>query len=71
MTVERHQEHIGCMIAQQITSALSGRCGLTYKELSDIVYGECMAIANYHRVGDWLEMPNGTTYTCTFRPTDK
>ena len=70
-TVERHQEHIGCLIAQQLTSALAGKCGLTYKELSDIIYGEFNALAEFHRKGDWLELPNGTTYTCTFRPTDK
>ena len=70
-TVERHQKHIGCLIAQQLTSALAGKCGLTYTELSDIIYGEFHALAAFHRKGDWLELPNGTTYTCTFRPDDK
>ena len=24
--------------------------------------------AKFHIVGDWLEMPNGATYTLTFKP---
>ncbi len=61
-------DNVGIMIANQVTAALAGKCGLPYKELSDIVYGECLAIARNAELGDWLEMLNGATYTLTFKP---
>lgn len=56
---------VGCMIAQRITSALTGH-GIDYAELSKIVYSECMDIGLEQSNGDWIEMPNGDTYTKTF-----
>lgn len=58
-------DNIGCMIAQRISSALLG-LGLSYKEVTDVVYKECLDIAKEHTLGDWIEMPNGDTYTKTF-----
>lgn len=56
---------VGCMIAQRITSALTGH-GIPYDELSKIIYKECMDIGLEQSNGDWIEMPNGDTYTKTF-----
>ena len=61
-------DNVGIMIANQITRALAGKCGLSYDDLSNIVYGECLEIARNAKVGDWVEMPNGATYTLTFKP---
>ena len=36
--------------------------------MSGIVYGECLEIARNATVGDWVEMPNGATYTLTCKP---
>lgn len=52
---------IGCMIAQRLTSALCGK-GIPYAEIAEIVYSECLSIAKESQSGDWLEMPDGTTY---------
>ena len=60
------ENNIGCRIAQRITSALVGIAHRDYAVISKIVYNECMDIANEHHNGDWLEMPNGDTYTKTF-----
>ena len=64
----RTMDNVGVMIANQITRALAGKCGLSYDDLSSIVYGECLEIARNATVGDWVEMPNGATYTLTFKP---
>jgi len=58
-------DNIGCAIAQRITAALTGH-GIPYQELSDIIYKECLDIAREQNNGDWLEMPNGDTYTKTY-----
>lgn len=57
--------NIGCMIAQRITSALTGM-GIGYNQLADVIYKECIDIAKEQKNGDWLEMPNGDTYTKTY-----
>lgn len=57
--------NIGCRIAQRLTSALTG-LGISYDQLAKIVYSEMLAIAHEQVNGDWLEMPNGDTYTKTF-----
>lgn len=62
------QDNIGCAIAQRITSSLL-LMGIPYQKIADIVYGECSSITNEQSLGDWLEMPDGTTYTLTFKPT--
>jgi hypothetical protein len=59
------RQAIGCMIAQRITSALTGM-GIPYQELADIVYKECLDIAREMEKGDWIEMPNGDCFTKTF-----
>ena len=61
------QDNLGCTIAQRITGALTGH-GIPYQELADIVYGEFRAIAREQKDGDWLEFPNGDTYTKTYTP---
>ena len=58
-------ENTGCRIAQRLTAALSGH-GIAYAVLSKIIYQECQDIAKEQINGDWLEMPNGDTYTKTF-----
>jgi hypothetical protein len=58
-------ESIGCMIAQRITSLMTGY-GLTYEQVCKLVYGELDQIATEQVNGDWLEMPNGDTYTKTY-----
>lgn len=63
MTVNRNP--IGCMIAQRISAALLG-LGIDYQIITDVVYQECLNIASEHEVGDWIEMPNGDTYTKTY-----
>jgi len=63
-------DNIGCMIAQRITSALTGH-GIPYQQLADIVYKECLDIARGQKNGDWLETPNGDIYTKTYTVTRK
>ena len=62
---KENKNSVGCMIAQRITSSLIG-LGIEYAELSKIVYSECMDIGLEQSNGDWIEMPNGDTYTKTF-----
>jgi hypothetical protein len=63
-------DNIGCVIAQRITAALT-LMGISYDDLSKVVYKECSDIAKEQKLGDWLEMPNGSTYTLTFKPNQK
>lgn len=56
---------IGCVIAQRLTGALTG-LGIPYEKLSDVIYKELREISLDLIVGDWLEFPNGDTYTKTF-----
>lgn len=37
-----------------------------YDALATVVYDELLEIAHEQISGDWLEMPNGDTYTKTF-----
>lgn len=61
---------IGTRIGQQLTAALTGH-GIPHDQLSEIIYKELDAIATFHKPGDWIEMPDGTTYTLTFKPSRK
>ena len=61
---------VGTRIAQHLTAALCG-LGVPERTISEIVYRECSRIADEATTGDWIEMPNGTTYTLTFKPFDK
>jgi len=54
-------DHIGCLLASRITDALLGH-GLSYGEVSKLVYDECHKLTHELSNGDWLEMPNGDTY---------
>jgi hypothetical protein len=65
MEKANYMEHVGCRIAQRVTAALCGN-GYKYDEISGIIYAECMDIANEQYNGDWIEMPNGDTYTKSF-----
>lgn len=40
-----------------------------YADIERYIYQCVQSIADEQFVGDWLEMPNGTTYTLTFKPT--
>lgn len=63
--MKNSNNNIGCMIAQRITNALTGN-GIDYQVIADIIYKECIDIAREQNTGDWLEMPNGDTYTKTY-----
>lgn len=60
--------NVGVMLGQRITYALAGKVHADYQTLADLVYGELLRIAREHEPGDWIELPNGTTYTMTFKP---
>ncbi|MDY0315459.1 MAG: hypothetical protein RBR32_10320 [Bacteroidales bacterium] len=60
-------DNIGFIIAQRITTILESR-GLSYEELSEIIYGEFNSIAEDLKIGDWIEFPNGTKCICVFKP---
>lgn len=61
-------EAIGCRIAQRLTSALTLN-GIPYEKLAEkLSTGEMLDIAREQSLGDTLEMPNGATYTLTFKP---
>ncbi len=62
-------DNIGCRVSQRLTAALVGTAHKDYEVLSKLIYNEFMSIANEQRNGDWLEMPNGDTYTKTFTVT--
>ena len=57
--------NIGILLAQRLTSALSLH-GIMFDALATVVYDELLKIAHEQVNGDWLEMPNGDTYTKTF-----
>ena len=57
----------GQRLAQRLTSALTNN-GIPDARLVELIYGELSAIAKEQFEGDWLECPDGTTYTLTFTP---
>ncbi len=61
-------DYIGCRIAARITDALNPVLPVPYRAIEKVVYEECAQIGKEHRIGDWIELPNGTTYTLTFKP---
>lgn len=62
-------DYIGCRIASRLTNYLNDRAPVPYRDLEEWVYTECDRIGREQRLGDWIELPNGTTYTLTFKPT--
>lgn len=60
-------EPIGYTLAQRLTAALCLN-GIPYQQLVDIIYSELSDIGNELELGDWLQLPNGTTFTCTYKP---
>jgi len=61
------KEPIGCAIGQRLFYAFTGH-GLTAQQIDDILYPELHAIAADLEKGDWIEFPDGTTATITFKP---
>jgi len=61
------RENIGCAIGQRLFYAFTGH-GLTAQQIDDILYPELHAIAADLEKGDWIEFPDGTTATITFKP---
>jgi len=60
------EEKVGCAIARRMVDALVGE-GIPYNRLVEIVYGEFERMSLNNTPGDWLELPNGDTYTLTFK----
>ena len=67
-TEQNEVDYIGCRIAQRLTYALNDKIPVPYKELETWIYGELEQVEKEHRIGDWIELPNGTTYTLTYKP---
>jgi len=61
-------DYIGCRIAARLTDSLNSKVPVPYRDLQQWVYDEIEQIEKEHRLGDWIELPNGTTYTLTFKP---
>ena len=61
-------DYIGCRIAQRLTSALAGRVSIPHADLEKLIYEEFTRVGKEHRTGDWIELPNGTCYTLTYKP---
>lgn len=59
----------GIMLAQRLTSALVIPNVSDYRQRSKAIYSELSAIASEMKKGDWLQFPDGTTFTMTFKPT--
>ena len=59
---------MGCVIAQRLTNSLLGLLGfgISYEDIARMVYKEMLEISLELEDGDWLEMPNGDTFTKTF-----
>ena len=66
--IEIHRDNIGVMIAQKLTAIIMIKTGITYGEASKIVYDEFNTMADECQLGDWISLPDGTTYTCTYKP---
>ncbi len=64
----RRNPNIGVPIARRLFYKLAGKCNLSARELEDIIYGDLNQLASEATIGDWIELPNGTTYTLTFKP---
>ena len=66
---------IGMRLASILTFELGNsgllKEGLDYRALEEFIYKTVSDLAHDQQVGDWLETPNGTTYTLTFKPEDR
>jgi len=58
----------GYRIASVVCDSLTQRSNLTRHELEEIIYPLFVSVGHEQVVGDWLELPNGATYTLTFKP---
>lgn len=71
-------KNTGCVISRRITGVvcdlISRKSKLdkipTYNDVKDVVYGEMLNIVHEQEKGDWIEMPNGATYTMVFKPNE-
>jgi hypothetical protein len=67
----KEDQETGVRLASRITDALVASTllapGFAFNDVAHVIYGECLAIARDQKIGDWLEMPNGTTYVMVFR----
>jgi len=59
--------NVGYRIASIITESVLNH-GIPYDEASKLIYGACEWIAKECTTGDWIEFPDGTTATITFKP---
>lgn len=59
---------IGIILAQRLTGMLTGAPDTTRETISAIVYGELMNVARMLEHADWVELPDGTTLTVSFKP---
>lgn len=61
--------NVGSRIASVVADTLAHKgLGLSYDEIVAIVYPLFEELGERHELGDWIELPNGTTYTLTFKP---
>ena len=62
----------GLRLASLLTAELKAsgivKDSVSFNELELVVYEELTRIGREQLVGDWLEMPDGTTYTLTTKP---
>lgn len=59
---------IGIILAQRLTGMLTGAPDTTHETMSSIVYGELMNVARMLEHADWVELPDGTTLTVSYKP---
>lgn len=67
-TITRDTDRIGCRIAARLTDSLNSKVAVPYLLLQRWIYEELEELGQEQELGDWIELPNGTTYTLTFKP---
>lgn len=67
--VSEKRQCIGLMLAQRLTASLTGY-GIPYNDLAYHIYGELNNIGKELSKGDWLQFPNGTSFTMDYKVGD-
>lgn len=63
---------MGTRIAQALTAQVSVAFPeLTYARIEESIYAYLRQHALDAQPGDWIELPDGTTYTLSFKPTTR
>jgi hypothetical protein len=60
--------NIGTRLGTLVTFTLAGLPDTYVPTIEKRLYPALLQLAENTQLGDWIELPDGTTFVCTFKP---